>query len=178
MAGYDDGESVYGDDNFDALPVDALEELETNAIQYTQAQTQAARPVPPPSSDYGDDFDDEDLDDAVVIDESRSTPATTSYPLRHVSAQPAQREPYRHPQHGPSSNTNSTLPNRTYPKPPPAFNQPNRFPVRVAPPQNESMRAEQGSQPSTAPNSEVERLQRMVEEVVVPDAELTHANTQ
>jgi hypothetical protein len=71
MAGHDDGESNYDNDDLDDLPSDALIELENNAIQFTQAQRVKAAP----SSDYGDDFEDEDLDDAVVIDESRSTPA-------------------------------------------------------------------------------------------------------
>ncbi|KAH8809166.1 DNA repair protein-like protein Rad26 [Xylogone sp. PMI_703] len=75
-AGNFDGDD-FDDDALDLLPANALEELENNAIRYTQAQTQAVHLNAPPSSDYGDDFEDDDLDDAVVIDEAKSTPAVT-----------------------------------------------------------------------------------------------------
>ncbi|KAI0376290.1 hypothetical protein F5Y04DRAFT_266654 [Hypomontagnella monticulosa] len=57
----------FSDDDFDALNANALQELENNAIQFTQAQkkfqsTQAQRQLE-------DDFEDDDLDDAVVQDE-------------------------------------------------------------------------------------------------------------
>src|SRR3954467_9686837 len=76
MAGYAHGDNNFSDDEFEDafgdLPDNALLELENNAIQFTQVNAQV-RVKAAPSSDYGDDFDDEDLDDAVVIDESRST---------------------------------------------------------------------------------------------------------
>lgn len=83
MAPHDDEDtfSDWGD-----LEDDALAELENNAIQFTQAQRPAQEParLVAPSSDYGDDFEDGDLDDNVVIDESRSTPALnpTFHPQR------------------------------------------------------------------------------------------------
>ncbi|RFU30308.1 hypothetical protein B7463_g6024, partial [Scytalidium lignicola] len=83
MEGNFDGDD-FDDDALDLLPANALEELENNAIQYTQAQTQAAHLKPPPSSDYGDDFEDDDLDDAVVIDEARSTPAVVTGIRRNI----------------------------------------------------------------------------------------------
>lgn len=73
---FHDDDSYDDDFDLDGLPHEALLQLESNAIQFTQAQqTQASLQHPAPSSDYGDDFDDEDLDDNVVVDESRSTPA-------------------------------------------------------------------------------------------------------
>ncbi|KAG4433559.1 hypothetical protein IFR05_010955 [Cadophora sp. M221] len=162
MAGLDDGENFFGDDDLDTLPEAALEELENNAIQFTQAQTQAARLQPPPSSDYGDDFDDEDLDDAVVIDQSRTVPSAPSYSNRNVFGQPPQRDQFRPQQH---PNPSPILPNRQRPNPPPKYSQPNRYQPRPATPQNDSMQAEQGSAPSTQTNSEVERLQSIIEEL-------------
>ncbi|EKD18276.1 DNA repair protein Rad26 [Drepanopeziza brunnea f. sp. 'multigermtubi' MB_m1] len=150
---------------------DALEELENNAIQFTQAQaqTQAPRYQPPPSSDYGDEFDDEDLDDAIVVDESRSTPALTHYPHRSIPGQASQREHLRPFPHG---NTNHILANRQCPIPPTDSNQPlPSHPVRshtqsrAAVPEDDSLRVEQGSAAQTEANSEVERLKRMVEEL-------------
>lgn len=163
MAGLDDGDSFFGDDDLDALPEAALEELENNAIQFTQAQTQAARLQPPPSSDYGEDFDDEDLDDAVVIDQSRTVPSAPSYSNRNVFGQPPQRDQFRPQQH---PNSSPILPNRQRPNPPPQYNQPNRYPPRPIIPQNDSMQVEQGIAPSTHTNSEVERLQSIIEEVL------------
>lgn len=75
MAGQDDGDSYFSDSELDDLPHNALDELENNAILYTQHQTQATQLITvPPSSDYGDGFDDEDLDDAVVFDEAQVVP--------------------------------------------------------------------------------------------------------
>ncbi|KAI1006970.1 hypothetical protein K3495_g1247 [Podosphaera aphanis] len=62
MADYDDGESFYGDDDFDQLPQDALIELENDAIQYTQARTQARL-----QGDYGDDTRDQDRNEVITI---------------------------------------------------------------------------------------------------------------
>lgn len=62
----------FSDDDLDKLPQDTLIELENKAIQYTQAQTQA-RLNAVFTSDYGDDLEDDDLKDAVVIDGSSST---------------------------------------------------------------------------------------------------------
>ncbi len=167
MAGYDDGDSVYGDDDLDALPEDALDELENNAILFTQAQTQAAPIHHPPTSDYGDEFEDEDLDDAVVIDESRSTPAINHlYSQRTLPGKSSQQNHFRPPQ---QTNPNPGLSNRqdSNPRPPPPkYNQPASFLQRAAVPRDDSMRVEQGSAPSTESISELERLQRMVEEVI------------
>lgn len=161
MAGFDDGDSFFGGEDLDALPEEALEELENNAIQFTQAQTQAARLAP--SSDYGDEFDDEDLDDAVVIDQLRSGPAAPIYPNRNVSGQPPHQDQFR-PQQQP--NPSPVLPNRQHPNPPPKFNQPNQYPPQPAVPRNDSLRVEYGNAPLTQTNSEVERLQSIIEEVL------------
>ncbi|CAL3967172.1 unnamed protein product [Diplocarpon coronariae] len=162
MAGYDDGDSFFADEDLDALPEDTLDELENNAIQFTQAQTQAPRLHPPPSSDYGDEFDDEDLDDAVVIDESRSTVAAVNYPHRSNPAQTSQRE---------HVNPNLNLPSRQWPGPPPNYNQ-SRYNPAILPPlqsrhsaEHDSMGAAQGSAQATQQDPEAERLRQMVEEL-------------
>ncbi|RKF56411.1 putative dna repair protein rad26 [Erysiphe neolycopersici] len=64
----------FSDDDLDKLPQDTFIELENKAIQYTQAQAQA-RLNAVSTSDYGDDLEDDDLKDAIVIDRSSSTQA-------------------------------------------------------------------------------------------------------
>ncbi|KAK2613966.1 hypothetical protein N8I77_000832 [Diaporthe amygdali] len=65
----------FSDDGFDELNVTVLQELENNAIQFTQAQhlgpTQAVN-----DDDYG--LEDDDLDDTVVIDEAAQLPVRHS----------------------------------------------------------------------------------------------------
>jgi hypothetical protein len=167
----------FDDVELDSLPADALVELENNAIQFTQAQTQARYSKPAssvkaaPSSDYGDEIGEEDLDDAVIIDESRSTPAIIPGLQRNVPAQALQREQFRQQRYGTISNPQATLAdrqrNRPIPPPPPTFNQANRLPQRAQIPQNDSMIAEQGSQPSVAGDNAAEELQRKFQEVRV-----------
>lgn len=61
----------FSDDDLDALNANALQELENNAIQFTQAQ----KKYDEPSQNFLDyDFEDDDLDDAVVQDELRGNP--------------------------------------------------------------------------------------------------------
>lgn len=157
MAGHDDdGDSFFGDDDLDALPEDALDELENNAIQFTQA----SRYQPPPSSDYGDEFDDEDLDDAIVVDESRSAPVTTHYPHRSIPGQTPQR--FQH------SIANHLLAQRQFPSPPAKFHQPQSDQSLRATLQHregDSLQNDQRSAASTPAISEVEQLRRKVEEV-------------
>jgi hypothetical protein len=163
MARQDDGDNFFDDDDLDTLPHDALIELENNAIQFTQAQT-ATRYNAAASSDYGDDFDDEELDDAVVIDESRSTPAAIPALHRNIPGQATPREQFRHQRHGTLSTLNPNLASRQQPPDPPKFNQPNRSQPRI--PQNDSMTAQQGSQASRV-DANVENLQRQIEEVML-----------
>lgn len=160
----DHNEDLFDDDDLDDLPEDALTELENNAIQFTQTWTQVAKPVPP-SSDYGDEFEDDDLDDAVLIDESRSTPAVVPDPHRSNAGQITGREQLRQG-YGAVLNSNPALANRQLRNAPPKFAQPSRHPIRVQLPQAESMVAQQGSLPSTqAADVEVESLQQQIEEV-------------
>jgi hypothetical protein len=163
MAGQDDGDNFFDDDDLDTLPHDALVELENNAIQFTQAQT-ATRYNAAASSDYGDDFDDEELDDAVVIDESRSTPAAIPALHRNIPGQVTPREQFRQQRHGTLSTLNPNLASRQRPPDPPKFNQPNRSQPCI--PQNDSMTAQQGSQASGL-EANVESLQRQIEEVML-----------
>jgi len=118
---YDD-DDAFDDYDLDDLPEDALDELESNAVQFTQAQhnnhnttTSAAAE----GSDYGDDdFGDDDLDDNVVIDESRSTPALNpTFQPRHSSQH--NRLPSRSASIAPPTH----LDRRSTPPPPPLFNQ-------------------------------------------------------
>lgn len=123
MAAHIEGDN-FSDDALDELPLAALDELENHAIrltQATQAHTQGRREAPP-SSDYGDDFDDEDLDDAVVIDEARSAPAIVPALHRASLSQTSQREhQFLRPQFGgtakadrPRQNAHLQPPNRDH----------------------------------------------------------------
>jgi hypothetical protein len=163
MASHDDGESFFDDDDLDALPNDALIELENDAIQFTQAQTNyTSRVRAAPSSDYGDDFEDEDLDDAVVIDESRSTPAIIPTFRRTAPGQATQHEQFRQQRHGTVNNSN--LANRQRYNTPPKFNETNRLPP-TAPINYEEPKVEQGGD-GQAHGPDVSSLQRQIEEVM------------
>jgi hypothetical protein len=101
MASQDDGYDYFSGSDLDDLPHNALDELENNAILHTQHFTQATQIInAPPSSDYGDGPDDEDLDDAVVFDEAQGVPE------RLLALQPAsaglatQREQFRKGRYG------------------------------------------------------------------------------
>jgi hypothetical protein len=174
MAGFADGENNFSDDDLDDLPANALQELENNAIQFTQAATQA-RVKAPPSSDYGDEFDDEDLDDAVVIDEARSAPAVNPILYRGSPSQVTQRERFRQQRYGPPSGP--SLRDQSKPDPHPTFNQPNRdrqhMPVQIQ--QHESTLAQQGSLPE--PGDNVDNLQKQIQEVYVVLPQPGQANT-
>jgi hypothetical protein len=166
MAGKDDGDNFFDDDDLDTLPHDALVELENNAIQLTQAQTTSRYNTAAASSDYGEDFDDEELDDAVVIDESRSTPAAIPALHRNIPGQATQRIQFRQQRHGTPSTLNPNLASRQRPPDPPKFSQSDRSPPRIPIPQNESMTAQQGSQASGV-DGNFESLQRQIEEVIL-----------
>lgn len=69
----------FSDDGFDDLNDFALQELENNAIQLTQAQKH--RPTQPNDHDeYG--LEDDDLDDTIVIDEAAHLPVRHSVELQ------------------------------------------------------------------------------------------------
>ncbi|KAK9417625.1 putative Rad26-like helical repeats domain-containing protein [Seiridium unicorne] len=87
----------FSDDGFDDLNVNVLEQLESNAIQFTQALTQAQKQPEPTQQDLNlDEFGDDDLDDAVITDDLRGKPALLSKkgttaavsPSRKVQQQP------------------------------------------------------------------------------------------
>jgi len=158
MAAHDDGGSNYDDDDLDDLPTDALLELENNAIQFTQAQRAKAAP----SSDYGDDFEDEDFDDAVVIDESRSTPAVVPVLRRNAPGPATQHEQFRQQRYG-AANTPSLASRQRY-NPPPRFNEPSRLPA--APSSQQAHQVVLGGGEQAGPD--VLSLQRQVEEVMCP----------
>lgn len=96
MDGQDDGEDYFSDSELDELPQNALDELEHNAILHTQHQTQATQIINvPPSSDYGDVFDDDNLDDAVVIDEAQGVPERVLALQSPSAGATTQREQFR-----------------------------------------------------------------------------------
>ena len=165
MAGHYDGEISFDDDDLDALGHDALAELENNAIQFTQAQP-ASRFVISPSSDYGDDFEDDDLDSEVVIDESRSTPVSKVISRRVIPGQATHSEQFRQQRHGAPSNLHASLANRKPPAYPQKYDQRDVPSQPVPTPQDESMVAQAGSL-SVGTGSRVESLQRQIEEVVL-----------
>ena len=88
------------DDGFDDLNDNILQELENNAIQFTQAQRLAQSQAPPsapqlPTQSHAANhnsysFEDDDLDDAVVIDE------LAQLPLRHPAAEKGPAPPPQH----------------------------------------------------------------------------------
>ncbi|KAK0621033.1 hypothetical protein B0T14DRAFT_429255 [Immersiella caudata] len=78
----------FSDDGFDDLDDSILQEIENNALQFTQAQKLAqsqAAPTQPLAYEYG--VEDDDLDDTVVIDERDLQPARPGV----ASALPAQQ---------------------------------------------------------------------------------------
>lgn len=99
----------FSDDGFDELNANALQELENNAIQFTQAQkkfepsqddqfaqTQGKREPSQDRFDY--DFEDDDLDDAVVLDETRGKPIPILPPEKPAQSSTSRIDPQQAPQ--------------------------------------------------------------------------------
>ncbi|KAI8959905.1 hypothetical protein F5Y11DRAFT_331591 [Daldinia sp. FL1419] len=88
----------FSDDDFDTLNANVLQELENNAIQSTQAQKKYQQSQAQPL--YVDDFEDDDLDDAVVRDELRGNSILpeekTQLPSR-VAPQQQYQQQWRNP---------------------------------------------------------------------------------
>ncbi|KAM0326561.1 hypothetical protein ACHAQA_006430 [Verticillium albo-atrum] len=84
----------YSDDGFDDINPNVLQELENNAIQFTQAQTQAPPPSTTQAADisYNDlEFEDDDLDDTELINgllPSVPAAASTGAGLRNQPPKP------------------------------------------------------------------------------------------
>ncbi|KAI0532070.1 hypothetical protein GGR58DRAFT_199086 [Xylaria digitata] len=95
----------FSDDDFDTLNANALQELENNAIQFTQAQKtyEHRDPVPPgalqlpPDISYHHHFEDDDLDDAVVVVQDAPLPAPAPTPER-ISQLPSRIPHQQHQQ--------------------------------------------------------------------------------
>ncbi|KAI0448650.1 hypothetical protein F5B21DRAFT_496875 [Xylaria acuta] len=98
----------FSDDDLDALNANALQELENNAIQFTQAQKTYERPnppapprsLPPPPrgrrrSDVAYGVDDDDLDDAVVVVQGAPQPKSALPSARAVASAKSARLPSR-----------------------------------------------------------------------------------
>ncbi len=91
----------FSDDDFDALNANALQELENSAIQFTQAQKSFEPRNPPPARalqpqhDVGYDFEDDDLDDAVVVVQDALLPSAALPPA--PAPAPAPKRPAQLP---------------------------------------------------------------------------------
>ncbi|KAI0467750.1 hypothetical protein F4859DRAFT_493493 [Xylaria cf. heliscus] len=121
-----DMDDYFSDDDLDALNANALQELENNAIQFTQAQrpyeppnhsNHSKRPVPPkplpppPRGQqrshvaYGVEVEEDDLDDAVVVVHDALQPKTALSPARAVGpTRPAQLPSRAQPRQQPRQN--------------------------------------------------------------------------
>lgn len=122
MAGHDFGD-FFSDDDLDAATAAALEE---NAIQFTQHQSAPRHITAPPSSNYGEDDLEEDLDDADVYDEATHTIPGAVRSLQHMTGgEAAQRTQFRQARYTGPPNVNA-LPKRSltpqYPTQPHATN--------------------------------------------------------
>lgn len=139
---HSDGDNNFSDEDGLFDDPDLLVNLESQAIQSTQ---RPALTKGPPSSDYGD-FDEEDLDDAVIIDEAKCPP---SYVHSNVGqdlpsalpkvGQASPQEQFRQERYGlsgrPRSSPSINPPSKHKPKPPPPlFAQNDPIPVRQSQP--------------------------------------------
>jgi hypothetical protein len=164
MAGHADREDNFSDDDLDDLPPNALAELEHNAVRLTQAARAHSQREALPSSDYGEDFDDEDLDDAVVIDEARSAPAIVPALHRATLSQASQREHQAlHHQLGTTSSARRQR-QEAFLHPPSR----DRLPSPASLPHGRSVQVRQGSQIQRS--DEAELLRRQLEEVHPSDS--------
>lgn len=137
----------FNDDDFDDLNDTTLQELENNAIQFTQAQRKQdsqSQTLPPPHDpsqveNYDDlEFEDDDLDDAEVTNEllppvTRPAIDKTISQQQHQHQHPQQPLAARHPSLPPQQRWNPppahanppTLSSRPrYPPPVPSYNAP------------------------------------------------------
>lgn len=168
MASQDDGDELFSDDDLDDLPPNALEELEENAIRQTQHQTQATLIVGPrPSSNYGDEFDDDDLDDAVVIDETRSV-LNQFLPLQPFGASlSTQRDRFQQSQYRSPNHLNSLADRRLETEPSYLKHHTQQHNAgRVQPTADEHYTVRQETVSTQAvPNAVVDALQQQIQEV-------------
>lgn len=104
----------FSDDDWDDLNDTVLQELENNAIQFTQAQKlgQSQPAAPTQRNDFEYDFEDDDLDDTVVIDEHAQPPPRPP--------QQQQALPIPQPRHGPGF-TGTQRWNQHLPPPRPSY---------------------------------------------------------
>ena len=134
----------FSDDGFDDLNDVALQELENNAVQFTQAQrlgpSQSASHT---LSQFG--FEDDDLDDAVVVDESglqlpgpapaKPLPPTIAGQPRWGQPGPGQQQPQPLSSSSVSLRPQQPAPSRPVPQPlpPPRVHPSQRHPSRPLP---------------------------------------------
>lgn len=166
----------FSDDDLDALNVNVLQELENNAIQFTQAQKkyQPSQTQPQLQAPLEDDFEDDDLDDAVVQDELGDT--SVQPPSRVVPQQqttwdgpmpiPASR--FRPQPVASSSRPPITAPTSSHPlqppiarAPPPSYSQ-IRPPPPLARPAPSIYQASQAPRPTGPSSHELTSLQAQI----------------
>ncbi|KHN99382.1 DNA repair protein Rad26 [Metarhizium album ARSEF 1941] len=121
----------FSDGGFDDLPDNALQELERNAIQLTQAQIRPPPSQDPPQrlSDYGWEEEDDDLDNTEVIDH---VGAPIGRPVINNSLQQMQRQQPREHHHQQPADAGSQATRRPVPPLPnprwnPAVDPPSRL---------------------------------------------------
>jgi hypothetical protein len=101
----------FSDDGFEDLNDTALQELENNAVQFTQAQKAQSQAAPTQQNPLDYEFEDDDLDDTVVIDELAQP---------QPRPPPPQPQPVQQPRHGTAS-TGTQRWNQHLPPPRPSY---------------------------------------------------------
>ncbi|KAI1463800.1 uncharacterized protein F4812DRAFT_445449 [Daldinia caldariorum] len=179
----------FSDDDFDTLNPNVLQELENNAIQFTQAQKKYQESQS--QTQFVDDFEDDDLDDAVVQDELRGNPIlpeeTTELPSRIVPQQQYQQQyqqqwggpvpvpasrfrpetaqaPSRNPLPAPTSSRQPQQQQSISRAPPPSYSQirpPPPLP-RPTPSIPQRYQASQAQRPNIPSNHEISALQAQI----------------
>ncbi|KXX79389.1 hypothetical protein MMYC01_204072 [Madurella mycetomatis] len=145
----------FSDDGFDDLNDTILEELENHAVQFTQAQKHAlsqathATQVQHNALEY--DFDDDDLDDTVVIDEHAQLPPRPAIERTLPIQQPRQGTEPRWNQHMPSRPPYP--PPQQYPRPIPQPLPSQRYPLSSARPHLPAQPSQFARPPPPVPRS-------------------------
>lgn len=163
------GENFFSDDDLDALPDDALDELEQNAIQLTQYHRTQATVIldDSSSSKYGEALEGDDVENAIVKDQpsqilARRIPAVQGLSTRTTTTS----EQFQPSRYGYGSGFNPSGPRQ--------LQQPGRRPVFHRNDSDVTLQSETGAAPGVAtphppqaaPVADVETLQRQVQELL------------
>ncbi|KAI1762656.1 hypothetical protein GGR53DRAFT_405445 [Hypoxylon sp. FL1150] len=164
----------FSDDDFDALNANVLQELENNAIQFTQAQKKyQPSQTQQHQAPLDDNFDDDDLDDAVVQDElgDASVQPPSRVPQQQTTwdgPMPIPASRFRPQPVASSSRPPITAPTSSRPLqppiargPPPSYSQ-IRPPPPLARPAPSIYQASQAPRPTAPPSHELSSLQAQI----------------